>query len=130
MNLRQIIDHANNLSDDMLPDDEVIGFVNDAIAAINIEVNADFPYLYDMEDAPVFPEKWQRMLIIPYVKARIKEKDSSKFEWEIGYEQFFANLADFKNKYDIPEEYKDGTSIESVSDRSLVDNVPFIWGGW
>lgn len=130
LTLQQLINEANNLADDFLNVEEVKGFVNDAIAAINIEVDANFPFLEELEDEPAFPEKWQRMLIIPFVKARIKEKDSSQFEWEIGYDQFFANLAEFKTKYEIPEEYRDTESKGQVSDESIVYNVPFIWGGW
>lgn len=130
MNLRQLIDEANNLADDFLTDEEAKGFINDAIAAINIEVGANFPFLDDETDEPVFPEKWQRMLIIPYAKARIKEKDSSMFEWEIGYEQFFANLAEFKTKYRIPDEYIDHDEMSEVTEKTILDNVPYIWGGW
>lgn len=130
MTLEELIGEANNLADDMLPNNEVVGFVNDAISAINIEVSANFPMLTELEDEPVFPEKWQRMLIIPFVKGRIKEKDSSQFEWEIAYEQFFTNLVEFKSKYKISDEYKDEDSIGGVSDRSLLDNVPYLWGGW
>src|SRR5690554_4642269 len=115
MILSKIIEEANNLADDMLPNEEIIGFVNDAISAINIEVNAEFPFLYDLEDSPAFPEKWQRMLIIPFVKGRIKEKDSSQFEWEVAYEQFFVNLAEFKLKYAIPEEYKSDDTVSMIS---------------
>lgn len=130
LTLEQIIKEANNLADDFLTNDEIKGFVNDAISAINIEVNANFPFLYELEDEPVFPEKWQRMLIIPFVKGRIKEKDSSQFEWEIGYEQFFANLAEFKMGYRIPEEYKDNDSTGHITEKTIINNVPYIWGGW
>lgn len=130
MILSKIIEEANNLADDMLPNEEIIGFVNDAISAINIEVNAEFPFLYDLEDSPAFPEKWQRMLIIPFVKGRIKEKDSSQFEWEVAYEQFFVNLAEFKLKYAIPEEYKSDDTVSMISKDSILGNVPYVWGGW
>ena len=130
MNLKKLIDLANSLADDLIPDEEVKEFVNDAIAAINIEVGANFPSLENMDDEPVFPEKWQRMLIVPYAKARIKEKDSSQFEWAVAYEQFFENLLLFKTNYHIPDEYKDENSQGTISERSLVENRPFIWGGW
>lgn len=130
LTLERLIAEANNLADDMLTNDEVQGFVNDAIAAINIEMPANFPFLYALEDMPVFPEKWQRMLIIPFVKGRIKEKDSSQFEWEVAYEQFFVNLEEFKTKYEVPEEYQDNDSKRNFSEKSIVENVPYIWGGW
>lgn len=130
MDLRQLIDEANNLADDFLEDDEAKSFVNDAIAAINIEVNANFPFLEEMEDEPVIPEKWQRMLIIPFAKGRIKEKDSSEFEWAAGYEQFFTNLGEFKGRYTVPDEFKDPDEAGGVSDKSIVENAPFLYGGW
>lgn len=130
LSLQNLIDESNNLADDFLSVDEVKGFVNDAMSAINIEVNTNFPVLIDLEDTPVFPEKWQRMLLIPFIKGRIKEKDSSQFEWEAGYEQFFTNLAEFKTKYIIPEEYKDLLSSGSITEKSIIDYKPANWGGW
>lgn len=127
MNLEKLIQLSNDLADDQIPVEEVKEFVNDAIAAINIEVKANFPSLENMEDEPVIPEKWQRMLIIPYAKARIKEKDSSQFEWEVGYEQFFENLSLFKANYKIPEEYRDEGSNEALN---ILNYPPYIWGGW
>lgn len=127
MNLEKLIQLSNDLADDQIPVEEVKEFVNDAIAAINIEVKANFPSLENMEDEPVIPEKWQRMLIIPYAKARIKEKDSSQFEWEVGYEQFFENLSLFKANYKIPEEYRDEGSNEALN---ILNHPPYIWGGW
>jgi len=137
MILEELIAEANNLADDMLPDDEVVGFVNDAISAINIEVDADFPMVSELEDEPVIPDKWQRMLIIPYVKGRIKEKDSSQFEWEVAYEQFFTNLEQFKKYYEVPEEFrKDKRTdlikiIDALSEQrfSVEDLISFINDG-
>lgn len=130
MNLKQLIDEANNLADDFLTEDEAKNFINDAIAAINIEANTDFPFLETMSDEPAFPEKWQRMLIIPYAKGRIKEKDSSHFEWQEGYEQFYANLQLFIRDYEVPDEYKAKDSKYNDTRGSIVDNIPYGWGGW
>jgi len=128
LTLGKLIELGMSLADDMLPEDEVKEFVNDAIAAINIEVDADFPFLDAMDDVFPIPEKWQRLLIVPFVKARIKEKDSSQFEWEVGYEQFFTNLRDFAAKYVIPEQYKETKNAHTES--TIVANVPYGWGGW
>lgn len=130
MKLSKLIELANSLADDLIPDDEVKEFINDAIAAVNIEVGAKYPTLDNMDDEPALPEMWQRMLLVPYAKARIKEKDSSQFEWEIGYEQFFENLLQFKKRYIIPEEYRDTEGKSQISDTSILDNRPYIWGGW
>lgn len=130
MKLKQLIDEANNLADDFLTEEETKGFINDAIATINIEANANFPFLENMNDEPVFPEKWQRGLIIPFVKGRIKEKDSSQFEWEAGYEEFYMNLQIFVREYNIPDEYKDVDERYHGVEDALVNNVPYGWGGW
>lgn len=130
MKLSKLIELGNNLADDQIPVETVQEYVNDAIAAINIEVGAEFPSLDTMDDEPVIPEKWQRMLIVPYVKARIKEQDSSQFEWEVGYEQFFENMLLFKKHYTIPEAYKDSDSKSGISKKTIVDNKPYMWGGW
>lgn len=130
MNLEKLIELGNSLADDQIPVEQVHEFVNDAIAAINIEVGSKFPMLTEMTDEPVIPEQWQRMLLVPYTKARIKEQDSSQFEWEIGYEQFFENLLQFKKQYDIPEEYVDTEIKGNISKGSILDNKPYLWGGW
>lgn len=129
MNLKQLVQAANDLSDDQIPYDQVAGFVNDAIAAINVEVKANFPFLVNDIDEPIFNETWQRLLIIPFAKGRIKEKDSSEFEWEEGYEQFFANIENFKVQYEVPDEYKADLDAD-VSKRSIVTYEPYGWGGW
>jgi len=41
--IKDIIAEANNLADDFLTNEEVMGFVNDAISTINIETKANFP---------------------------------------------------------------------------------------
>lgn len=130
MDLSKLIVLANSLADDLIPEEEVKEFANDAIAAINIETNSNFPSLELDTDEPAFPEKWQRMLVVPYMKARIKEKDSSQFEWEVGYEQFFENLLLFKKNYEIPEEYKDSSSKKGISEKSIIEYEPYGWGGW
>lgn len=130
MTLEQLIQLACDLADDQLPDDEVKEYVNDAIAAINIEAGANFPFLVGMEDEPAFPEKWQRMLIVPFAKARIKEKDSSQFEWEVAYEQFYENMDLFKTTYTIPEEFLDENSRNKKGLNIVTSGPPFIWGGW
>lgn len=107
MNLKELIKESNSLADDLIPEDEVKSFVNDAIALIGQDQYATFPSLEDMEDVPVIPDKWQRMLIIPYTVGRIKQKDSSQFEWEGGYSQFYANIAEFSTTYRIPKQYLD-----------------------
>ena len=121
----EIIRLANSLADDQIGDDEVLAFVNDALAEIGRETNASFPVLETKYDEPVIPDKWQRILLVPYAKARIKEKDSSQFEWEAAYSQFYNNLTDFRSSYVIPDAYKDlegGSSIIVGGENMVVDS--------
>lgn len=110
MNLYDLVKEANHIADEDEDLEIVTGFLNAAISKINVECNAVFPYL--SVDSPSseyvgFPDKWQRALLIPFAVGRIKQRDSSQFEYSDAYSEFFANLQLFKSKYRIPDEYKD-----------------------
>lgn len=110
MNLAELVQEAQNLSDEDLQTSELLGFLNDAVAKINIECKANFPFFSINESSSPylgFPDKWQRALLIPFTVGRIKQKDSSQFEYVDAYGEFLANLMEFKSQYAIPEEYKD-----------------------
>ena len=120
MLVRDIITRVNSLSDDQIPDLEIVGFINDAMDEIGREVNATFPSIpsiaYEYQ-SPVLPDKWVRNLIIPFAKGRVKEKDSSQFEWEVGYNTFITNLSDFSNSYKVPLQFVDlppGIELETA----------------
>jgi hypothetical protein len=119
MQVSELIVHINSLSDDQIPENEVISFINDAMVYIGKEIKATFPSLSAPTDEPAIPDKWQRLLIIPFGKGRVKEKDSSQFEWESGYRQFYDGLNDFKLQYQAPIIYRDLKPGTSVTDGTL-----------
>lgn len=106
--LGEIIEHINVLADEQEPPQEVVGFINDAIAFINADCQANFPYtrLNGGNERLEFDEKWIRTLIIPFAVGRIKQKDSSQFEYTDSYAQIIAKLEDFKSQ-GIPLEHKE-----------------------
>lgn len=130
MELSSLIQAINNLADEQESPEIVTEFINSAIAKINIECNADFPFLSitNPSQEPAFPEKWQRALLIPFGVGRIKQLDSSQFEYSDAYNEFLVNLIDFKTKYVIPEQYKDGTENKDVGDAFV--KPPYFYAGW
>lgn len=116
MKTTELIAAANGLSDETETNVTVLEFLNDAMALINEAANAGFPYLNLTEttNAPLIPEKWQRMLLIPFAVGRIKQKDSSQFEYSDAYSEFKDNLVTFKHKYNVPTIYKSLVSGETI----------------
>ena len=117
MNIGSLTNTVNNLADEDFDANQIVEFVNDAIAKINITCSANFPYMnvLDSSDYVGFPEKWQRSLFIPFVVGRMKAVDSSQFEYNDNYSEFMSNLMVFNVKYQVPEEYKDANEPESFA---------------
>lgn len=111
MTLNDLIEEANILSDDELDDVEVLTFVNACTALINIKTQAIFPDLTinDMGTTLFLPNKWVRALYVPFIAGRIKQKDSSQYEYSDMYSQFELALAEFVSSYPIPDQYQDKT---------------------
>ena len=132
MNVQQVIEEINNLSDELEPDDIVLPFINDAISAINVECDSNFPTftMEDLEEEIPLPEKWIRTLIIPFGVGRIKQRDSSEFEYTNAYREFQHNLDTFKAKYDIPEEYQDEEGSNSSYESTIYQEPPYRWWNW
>lgn len=109
MNLTEIVAHANNIAEESISVSVASGYINDAIAKINVQCKASFPFVN--ENAPgesytAFDETWQRTLLVPFVVGRIKQMDSSQFEYSDAYSEFMANLEKFEQNYTIPTEYQ------------------------
>ena len=116
MEIMKLVNHINLVTDEDFELLQVIGFVNDAIDRINTEVGANFPIIdddlpnesaYQFEEYTALPDSWQRMLFVPFAAGRIKENDSSQFEYRDWYGQFDANLDRFRTNYRIPDRYLD-----------------------
>jgi hypothetical protein len=109
MNIGSLTTSVNNLADEDFSSSQIVEFVNDCIARINIECAAKFPSMAADEttDYVGFPDKWQRTLFIPFVVGRMKAVDASQFEYNDQYSEFMSNLGQFKMKYQIPAIYQD-----------------------
>jgi hypothetical protein len=116
MKVSEIIAKANTLTDEEVEAVTIVSFINDAMATIGVTVGATFPLL-DValaEQEPVIPDKWQRVLLIPFVAAKIKQMDASQFEYNDYFGQFQFALTQFKANYTVPDEYKDSDSSDSI----------------
>lgn len=115
MNIGSITATANIMAEESFSSSQVVEFVNDAIAKINITCSANFPFMSteNSEEYTGFPEKWQRSLFIPFVVGRMKQVDSSQFEYSDNYGEFTNNLLVFNLKYTIPDEYKDANEPDN-----------------
>jgi hypothetical protein len=113
MNAGQLTTSANNQAEESFSSSQVLEFANDAIARINIECSANFPFMDIVLDYIALPEKWQRTLFIPFIVGRMKQVDASQFEYSDSFAEFQNNLVQFKTKYAIPDEYKDTSDVVS-----------------
>jgi hypothetical protein len=129
MNIGSLVIAVNNLADEDFSSTQIVQFVNDAIARINIECQANFPEMNveDSSEYPGFPNKWQRALFVPFVVGRMKAVDASQFEYNDNYSEFLSNLAQFKVKFPVPDAYKD--TNESVSFEPDFTGNAWSWGG-
>jgi len=138
MELLEIVRQANLNTDEDFDLMDVISWINDAVAKINVEVRANFPFvdttlpeqLYAMEEYDALPDTWIRMLIVPFVAGRIKENDSSQFEYNDWYGQFDMNLEKFRTSYRIPLEYQDLTAEPEHSTEDFHFNMFSPTKGW
>ena len=113
MELVRLVNHINLATDEDFDLLDVIAFINDGISAINKQCGSSLPFIdetlpprmYEVEEYTAIPETWIRQLLVPYAAGRIKQNDSSQFEYYDWYGQFDLNLAEFKSSYEIPEPY-------------------------
>lgn len=128
MNTTELVRHVMLVTDEVMQETEILEFLNDGIARINTDADANFPNLRLEEgNKPVFPEKWTRQLLVPYAAGRVKQNDGSQFEYHDLYTQFETNLLRFIAKYPIPAEYKD-TETESKLIEPSFEGNPYV--GW
>lgn len=127
MLVSEAITHINNLGDDQIEDNVVLSWINDALAEIGREVKATFPELTVITETLPLENKWCRVLIIPYATARMKQQDSSQFEYRDLYGQFLTALDDFATRYVVPDTYKDPVT-EATPD--IYTTAPFPHWRW
>jgi hypothetical protein len=117
MTLLELLEQANSVTDEDIDFATGVKFINDCIARINIECGAIYPTYKTADTAIVLPmpEKWQIALFVPFISARIKQIDASKFEFDQFFSEFQINLNLFQMRYTIPELYVDTESQHSYS---------------
>jgi hypothetical protein len=138
MEILSLVDHINLATDEDFELMTVLKFCNDAIAKINVEAKAQFPFidlslkekLYKTEEYVAIPETWIRMLIVPFAAGRIKENDSSQFEYQDWYAQFDLNLRRFTDDFDIPEEYQIPDTKVKFYEGDLTGHIYSPLRGW
>lgn len=138
MEILELVEQINLVTDEDFELKQVLRFCNDAIAKINITVSAQFPFidvtlkdsLYKTEEYTALPETWIRMLIVPYAAGRIKENDSSQFEYADWYSQFDINLGKFADDYEIPEEFQVANGKVRIYESDLSNHIYSPLRGW
>lgn len=138
MELLKLVAHVNLATDEDFELMQVIGFINDAIAKLNIDAGTLYPFVddtlqidqYAQEEYTDLPETWIRTLIVPYASGRIKENDSSQFEYLDWYGQYDANLVQFKANYNIPLVYIDPNASVTRGEEDMQFNMMSPTKGW
>lgn len=139
MEVLKLVKHVNLATDEDFELLEVIGFMNDAIARINIKMGALFPFIeddlpnedmYRFEEYEAFPDHWQRILLVSFAAGRIKENDSSQFEYMDWYQQFEQNLQEFESKYEVPLEFQDLLTKTRRYEEDQSHNIFSTMRGW
>jgi len=117
--LKDIIQQTNILLDENFTNSEVIGWLNLGLNDLAATVGANFPELTisDMENSPVIPAKYHRLLVL-YAAAKGKEKDSAIAEAQNFLAQYEAGKAQFASTYTVPDQYKDPDAPGSAVDPS------------
>ena len=126
--LDQLIRSVNTVTEESNSVSDLVDYFNDAIAQINVEAGANYPFYDGTVTSYVhpLPDNWKRLLLIPFVVGRVKQQDSSQFEYTDSYSQFVDNLNAFITRYTLPDAYK-ATDQSTVNDLD-VNESPWAWG--
>lgn len=138
MELSRLVAHINLNTDEDFEFMQVIGFINDAISAINKETSARFPFIDETDGEEILlqdeytalPETWIRQIIMPYAAGRIKANDSSQFEYTDWYAQFMSSIQTFIARYEIPEQYRDINAKQRLFEEDWRTNTFSPTRGW
>lgn len=138
MKISDIFTTVNLGVDEDYDNSTLLEFANDCIGEINIECNSCFPFLafateegkVTLEDEYPLPQKWIQTLFMPYLSARIKQMDSSQFEYNDYFEMFYQKLRLFKERYNIPDEFLDGEDTTKPTVHQMDMSGFFGMGGW
>lgn len=128
------------LTGEDIEQEDFTNFFDDCTARINTETGIDIP-LDVNADTYSFPlgMKWIRLLYVPFISGRVKQKESSAFEYQAYYMELENNLA--KNETLLISEWEayfnarglvddDGNPITYTKDPNKTGYAPDFDGSW
>jgi len=125
MEIKTLINLVIYQTDEVLPYPQILEYINDAIAEINTQCPANFPFTEVDDYYLAIPETYQRSLLATFASGRVKQNDASLEEANQWQSRFATNLNAFKSNYVIPEAY-------APTDRIIYNDFsdsPYT-GGW
>lgn len=133
MNLQEIVNAANNFTDENFNATGVVDFVNEAIGVINGEVNSTLPFFeVDSidENYEGLSDTWVRALLIPYASYGIKQNDGSLSEASTYYNIFLDSLERLQRNIEtaIPANYQND-DFGGVYEMDFSKSVNVGWFG-
>lgn len=139
MTITDIAKLANDSTDEIFGTDIILGFFNEAISNINIDLSAKLPYVTSDDidnDYTALDEEWIRAVVVPYISYMIKTNDGSLNEADNAfYLRYQVNLRKMKKlrSRSISPEYRfwwetatemDFTSAPYKLEYNVGENIP------
>ncbi|MEV2907554.1 hypothetical protein ABNF65_02645 [Paenibacillus larvae] len=99
MNISQLTDHVDVLTDEDVDTSNILGYVNDCIQRLNFEFDSEFPLLdpnKHLVDGNIeineIPLDLHHLLLIPFCSGRVKQQEGSIQEAQLFYNEFERGL--------------------------------------
>ena len=135
MNLKEILQNSNYVTDEELQDNMLLGMSNNCIAEVNAQCGTLLPffkeeYLENGDAYNAIPAVWVLRLVEPYLSYAIAANDGDTDARDFHYNRFLKALEQFKTNglHTITSSEYEGqaNSVRAidVSDRT------FHWNGW
>lgn len=129
MTVNELIVLVGRMTDESLPSLQILDYINNAIAKINLEADANFPFITAGGiglEYTALPEMYQRSLVADFASALVKYADSSVQEGDAFMSRFNTNMEKFRTTYIIPTDY---ASTNVAYTLNNYDDNPY-QGGW
>lgn len=135
MNLNEIIENSNYITDEEIVSANVLGIANTCIVEVNRRAGTALPYfeeasLTDGEAYDAIPNYWQFALLEPYYSYSIMANDGDTNSRDFHYNRFLDALKDFKSNGlgSISSKEYAGDAVKSTA--MDVSDVTVHWSGW
>lgn len=142
MNLTDIVENSNYVTDEELNDNNLVGMANSAIAEVNSKCSTNLPF-FVQENVSTTPyiattPSWVLRLIEPYLSYSIAANDTNANDRDFHYNRFLQAIAEFKEKgldsiltIDPSTGEETGYAGNSTN-MALIDasEVTMHWRGW